>query len=149
VHGDVVEVAHHEHGPALERYSSESRQNHRTGLCRGKCLLGVRLAIFEVHESARHLASPSPAVGRCHTKCDTKKPGPERMGWVVVGPPPVQDEEDVMHEIFDVGAWSAEAPEGAAQVVELLLERSETIPGGSYLGPRDTPGPQMIVRHDS
>jgi hypothetical protein len=35
----------------------------------------------------------------------------------------VKDEEDVVHEIFDVGAGGTEAPEGAAEVVELLLER--------------------------
>jgi len=71
------------------------------------------------------------------------------MGRVVVGPPPVKDEEDVMHEIFDVDAGGAEAPEGAAQIVELLLERSETIRGRGYLRPRDAPRQKMIVRHVS
>ena len=50
-----------------------------------------------------------------------------------------------MHEIFDVDGGGAEAPEGAAEVVELLLERGEGNCGGGYLRPRDTRNPQMIV----
>ena len=76
MHGDVVEVAHHQHGPALERYSSESRQNNLTGLRRGKCFLWVRPMIFEVQESARHLAEPIAFGG----PTDTRNAMPKSQG---------------------------------------------------------------------
>ena len=138
MHGDVVEVAHHQHGPALERYSSESRQKisracAEASACSGCGWRSSRSTRARGTSRAHRLGEP------IDPKCDAKKPGPERMGWVVVGPPPVQDEEDVMHEIFDVGAGGAEAPEGAAQVVEFLLERSETIRGRGSSRPQIRP----------
>ncbi len=58
-------------------------------------------------------------MGRRYPESDAEEPRTKGARRVVVLPPAMKNQKDLVRDVLDVGRGNAEPPEGAAEIIEL------------------------------
>lgn len=112
----------HDHHRSPRKWDGVERSRQKVnGLSRLNRFFWTDDLILRLDVCARNFAAATAAMGAHHSECDGEQIRAEGTTEIYILPVTMQNDEDLLGKVFDIGAFRAEPSQSVKKVVELPL----------------------------